>query len=97
MSQQEQLRLLLLNDATPRDDIRLRVADGRKVKDYALRYNGEAILDTPMGPVVTLHFEREHDDPERRSAIWVAPEWDYLMVRTVHVVDTTAPVITCGG
>jgi hypothetical protein len=34
MSQQEQLRLSLLNDPTPREDMLFRVADGRKVKDY---------------------------------------------------------------
>lgn len=87
MSQQEQLRLLLLNASTPREDILFRVADGRKVKDYRLRYAGETRLETPMGWVDALHFEREHDDPERRSSVWIAPDWDYLMVRTVHVED----------
>jgi len=87
MSQQEQLRLLLLNDPTPQDDIVLRVADGRKIKNYQLRFAGEEIIDTPMGPVITLMFEREHDEPERRSAFWVAPAWDYLMVKTLHVED----------
>lgn len=87
MSQQEQLRLLLLNDDTPQDNILFRVADGRKVKEYLLRFDSEETLDTPMGPVETLRFERDHDDPERRSAFWVAPSWDYLMVRTVHVED----------
>ncbi len=87
MSQQEQLRLLLLNDPTPREDIRFRVADGRKVKDYRLHYRGEERLETPMGWVDTLHFEREHDDPERQSDVWIAPAWDYLMVRTIHTDD----------
>lgn len=87
MSQQEQLRLSLLNDPTPREDMRFRVADGRKVKEYRLIYHGEERLETPMGWVKTLHFERDHDDPERRSAVWIAPGWDYLMVRTVHVDD----------
>lgn len=87
MSQQEQLRLSLLNESSPRSDVELRVADGRKVKDYTFRFEGEDILDTPMGPVITLHFEREHKDPQRRSAIWLAPAWDYLMVKTLHVED----------
>lgn len=87
MSQQEQLRLSLLNDPTPREDMRFRVADGRKVKEYRLIYQGEERLETPMGWVDALHFERDHDDPERRSAVWIAPDWDYLMVRTVHVDD----------
>lgn len=87
MSQQEQLRLILLNDPTPREDMRFRIADGRKVKDYKLQYRGEERIETPMGWVDTLHFERLHDDPERESDVWVAPAWDYLMVRTVHIEE----------
>jgi hypothetical protein len=90
MSQQEQLRLLLLNDPSPRQDIRLRVADGRKVKHYVFRYLEDEVIDTPMGAVRTMRFEREHSNPEeRQSYFWVAPAWDYLMVRTVHVEDGT--------
>jgi len=88
MSQQEQLRLFLLNDPTPREDIVLHVADGRKVKDYRFRYLGDETLHTPMGAVDTMHFARVHKRPEEReSSIWIAPEWDYLMVRTVHVEE----------
>jgi hypothetical protein len=87
MSQQEQLRLLLLNDPTPREDVLFRVADGRRVKEYRLVYRGEERIETPMGWIDTLHFERLHDDPERESDVWIAPSWDYLMVRTVHVDD----------
>jgi len=87
MSQQEQLRLTLLNDPTPRDDIAFRVADGKRVKDYTLNYVGEDVIQTPMGPIKTLHFNRPHDDPDRKSDTWVAPEMDYLMVKTVHIED----------
>lgn len=87
MSQQEQLRLLLLNDPTPHEDMLFRVADGRRVKEYRLLYRGEERIETPMGWVDTLHFEREHSDPERKSDVWIAPAWDYLMVRTVHTED----------
>jgi len=87
MSQQEQLRLTLLNDPNPREDMLFRVADGRRVKDYRLLYRGEERIETPMGWVDTLHFERTHDDPERESNVWIAPAWDYLMVRTVHTDD----------
>lgn len=87
LSQQEHLRLLMLNDPNPRDDLVITVADGRKVKDYKIEFVGEEIVETGLGPVNTLHFERLHDDPDRSSDIWVAPEWDYLMVKTVHVED----------
>lgn len=87
MSQQEQVRLFLLNDPTPKEDIFMTVADGKRVKDYQLRYVGEEVLDTPLGKLETLHFERVHDDPDRKSDTWIAPELDYLMVKTVHVED----------
>ncbi len=98
MSQQEQLRLLLLNDPNPREDISIRVADGKRVKDYRLVYTGEEPVDTPMGRINTLHFERIHDDPERKSDIWLAPAWDYLMVKTVHIEDDRpVEVLITGG
>lgn len=87
MSQQEQLRLTLLNDPTPRDDITFRVADGKRVKDYTLNFVSEDVVQTPMGPIKALHFERRHDDPDRKSDTWVAPELGYLMVKTVHIED----------
>lgn len=87
MSQQEQLRLFLLNDPTPAEDIQIRVADGKRIKDYMLNFVGEEAIKTPMGSLQTLHFERLHDDPDRKSDIWVAPELDYLMVKTVHIED----------
>ncbi|WP_241505791.1 DUF3108 domain-containing protein [Parahaliea mediterranea] len=87
LSQQEHLRLLMLSDPNPRDDLVITVADGRKVKDYKIEFVGEETVETAVGPVKTLHFARLHDDPDRSSEIWVAPDWDYLMVKTVHVED----------
>ncbi len=87
MSQMEQVRLELLRDAAAERDITVRVADGRKIKQYLLQYVGEETLETPMGPIQTVHFRREHEDPERKSDMWMAPSLDYLMVKTVHVED----------
>ena len=28
-----------------------------------------------------------HDDPDRKSDVWVAPDLDYLMIKTVHIED----------
>ena len=87
MSQQEQLRLLLLNDTTPGENLSVQVADGKRVKDYQLVFVGEEMVDTAIGPVQALHFKRLHDDPDRKSDMWLAPAWDYLMVKTIHVED----------
>ena len=87
MSQQEQVRLQLLQDDTPKESMKVTVADGKRVKDYQFDYIGEETLETPMGRVKTLHFRRLHDDPDRTSDTWLAPDWDYIMVKTVHVED----------
>jgi hypothetical protein len=87
MSQMEQLRLMLLENPQAAGDITQRVADGRRVKDSQLVLIAQETLQTPMGPVDTLHFERLHDDPDRKSDLWFAPQWDYLMVKTVHIED----------
>jgi len=87
MSQQEQVRLLLLNDPTPTDDVVITVADGKRVKDYTLVFVGEETLQTPLGKVDTLHFKRIHDNPDRKSDTWIAPAWDFMMVKTIHIED----------
>ena len=87
MSQQEQLRLLLINDSTPGENLSVQVADGKRVKDYQLVFVGEEVVETGIGPVQALHFKRVHDDPDRKSDMWLAPAWDYLMVKTTHVED----------
>ena len=55
--EEEQLRLALLNDPTPKEDVSFRVADGKRIKDYRFVYVGEETIDTPLGKVDTLHFE----------------------------------------
>jgi hypothetical protein len=87
MSQQEQLRLRLMQDDTPKESITFTVADGKRVKDYELNYIGEETLKTPMGRVKTLHFARKHDDLERKSDTWLAPAWDYMVVKATHFDD----------
>ncbi len=87
MSQQEQVRLLLLNDPTPGEDIVITVADKKRVKVYTLAYVGEETIKTPLGTVDTLHFRRIHDNPDRKSDTWIAPDWGFTMVKTVHIED----------
>ena len=87
MSQLEQMRLLLLRDDTPKETFVVTVADGKRVKDYQLDFVAEEVLDTPLGKIKTLHFERLHDDPDRKSDTWLAPAWDYMMVKTLHIED----------
>lgn len=87
MNQMEQLRLELLQGPPEAGNITLRIADGKRLKDSHLILIGQETQQTPLGPVATLHYERLHDNPDRKSDIWLAPEWDYLMVKMVHIED----------
>ncbi len=97
MSQMEEMRLQLLQDDTPGESFTVTVADGKRVKDYHLDYVGEEVLKTPVGNINTLHFERLHDDPDRTSETWLAPDWDYMMVKTLHVDDGSPVEVTLTG
>ena len=85
ISQVVQLRLMLLANPDAARDVTLRVADRKRVKDSRLLLVGRETLQTPLGPIDTLHYQRLHDDAERKSDLWFAPQWDYLMVKTVHI------------
>ncbi|MFN2328705.1 MAG: DUF3108 domain-containing protein [Chromatocurvus sp.] len=87
MSQQEQMRLNLLGQSDAPREMMFTVADGRKVKDYTLALIGPERLQTPMGEIDTLLYERQRDTDERLSQLWVAPDWDYLVVKTLHIEE----------
>ncbi len=87
MSQQEQMRLNLLGQDSAPKEMLFTVADGRKVKDYTLALIGQEQLQTPMGEVSTLLYQRQRDTDERLSQLWVAPKWDYLVVKTLHIEE----------
>ena len=87
MSQQEQLRLFLLNDPTPKEDFTVPVADGKRIKNYDFVFVAEETVQTALGQLRTLHFRRAHDDPERKSDTWIAPDLGYLIVKATHIED----------
>jgi hypothetical protein len=87
MSQQEQMRLNLLRHGEPLEEMTFTVADGRKVRDIVLAFDGRETLQTPLGKVETLRYERQRDSEERESLLWVAPAWDYLVVKTLHTEE----------
>ena len=91
VTQLEQLRLQLMHSTMPAKSYTMHVADGRRIKKHTLRFIAEEVLDTPLGPTNTVHYERVYRDASRKSDFWLAPEWGYLMVKTVHIEDA-API-----
>jgi len=85
LSQQARLRLALLSGQQPEQGFELTVVDGKKAKVHQLDYLGQETLSTPIGEVETLHFIRRKG--EDSTEFWLAPCWDYLIVRTRHTED----------
>ena len=57
------------------------VFNGKKVRSYRYRVVGEENLDTPLGPLRTLHMTRLTDTGAERFEIWLAIDRYYLPVK----------------
>ena len=85
-SQQQQLRLTLMGSEEPPQTLGFRVVDGAKISNKTWRRLPDETLETPIGDLKTVRYQAEHKNPKRRaSEIWLAPDLDYLMVKTKHV------------
>lgn len=62
------------------------VFNGKKLRDYTFRVEGEATLDTAVGSLRTLHLAREADS-DGRFEVWLAIDRHYLPVRVVRSDD----------
>ncbi len=85
-SQQQQLRLTLMQSDVPPETLQFRVVDGAKISDKSWRRLPNETLQTPLGDIEAVHYQAVHKNSKRRaSEIWLAPSLDYLMVKTKHV------------
>ncbi|WP_347331246.1 DUF3108 domain-containing protein [Marinimicrobium locisalis] len=64
-----------------KDNLVYPIADGGEMKVYRFEIVSEERLNTPMGPVDTVKVKRSRDDDDRATFAWLAPKWDYLLVR----------------
>lgn len=62
-----------------------RLASYKRVKDYAYEFVAEETIDTPLGKLRTLKFERDLGEKKRQDFIWFAKDWHYLIARIDHV------------
>lgn len=52
-----------------------------KIRDYKFEILGEELLDTPLGSLPTLKLQRVRDGGERKTLFWMAPDWEFLVVK----------------
>lgn len=76
-----QLRLDLLNG---KKDFSYTVIEPKKVKHYTFNIIGEEKITTPFGTFETTKLETVNDKGDRRTQIWLAKEFDYLLIKLVQ-------------
>jgi len=84
LSHQLALRQQLLagNDT----DFEYAVVDGDEIEQQRYELLGEEILETPLGKLNTLKFERVRAaGSSRATIIWLAKDWNYLIARIEQV------------
>ena len=95
LSQQEALRLALMNAESAPALLEFTVIDGNRIKAHQLEWVGDEKLATEVGELDTVHYRQIHEDPKTRASdIWLAKDFDYLMVRTRHIENDTPVDIT---
>ena len=62
------------------------VVDEDKVDEQIYRISSEEVLQTPLGRLNTIKIERvRSSESRRRTTVWLAKDWDYLLVRLEQV------------
>jgi len=84
LSYQLQMRYELLTAyqrGQPWPPLAYQVADGGELKTYRFEVLGEENVDTPIGRFTALKIARIRTDSDRTTIFWLAPAYDFLLVR----------------
>lgn len=86
LSYQTQLRLDLIRNPDTQH-LEYTVTNGVRNRVYGFDRTGEEVLNTPLGDLRTIKFEREGGDDDRQVSVWVAPDWDFLLVQMDQIKE----------
>ena len=65
----------------PLEQMRVTLANGRKLKTYVYSFEGEQKLETRMGPLRTIHIAKSSGDADEKLEAWLAEDYRYLPVK----------------
>ncbi|UTW45351.1 DUF3108 domain-containing protein [bacterium SCSIO 12696] len=63
------------------DELHYQIVRRGEIKAYSFKVVGEETIDTPAGAINTVKLERINDPNKRQTTFWMAPEYDYLLVK----------------
>ena len=78
LTYQLQLRRDLANQC---EQFEYQVISRGRLKTYRFEQAGEETLQTPLGEVSAIRVNRIREDNDRETALWFAPQLDYLLVK----------------
>lgn len=61
------------------------IADGGRLKTYEFAVLGKALIETPLGKFNAVHVQRIRKNNKRATHIWLAEDWDYLIVKLQQI------------
>ncbi len=71
------------------DSVEYAITDGGEPKIYTIELRGAESVELPCGIFETVMLERIFEDGDtRKTRIWLAPEFDYMLVRLEAVDDS---------
>ena len=63
------------------------IADRNRLREYEFQITGEEIIETPIGKFNTVKATRIRRDSDRITTFWMAPEYDFLLIRLKQIED----------
>lgn len=65
------------------------VIEPRKIKQYTFNITGEESINTPFGKFNTVKLEHVSENGERRTQLWLAKDFDYLLIKLTQTKKGT--------
>ena len=72
---------------TAEDRLTISVTNARGINRYTFKKVGEALLETRLGAVETVHLVRETSEPRDGYEAWLSPKHHYLPVKLKFFLD----------
>lgn len=67
--------------ASPLNQTKMTITNGKAVRDYAYQFMGEVALETPLGVFNTVHIVRDDPVKNEKLELWLASDYQYLPVK----------------
>jgi len=69
----------------PLQDVEYKIANKGQIQVYRPHFVGEEYVETGIGKLKTVKYERRSSNSNRRTTFWCAPSLHYLPVQVEHV------------